>query len=168
MKYLSLGLLVLLTFSLITSCRGPLNKNDKERLLNQYAGVWNGDSLDILDNIVSKNFQLRIVPTLEPVTGLENLKREISQTRTYFPDFLLRESEKLFVGDTAVVIRWTATGTFKNKDQMSSRSGKVDVPGFSIIFFDKGRISGEWIAYSDLTWYDQLGFKLVPPDGSKK
>lgn len=168
MKNLSLSLLVLLALSFIISCSGPLNNNDKDRLLNQYIGVWNGDSLDILDSIVSKNFQLRLVPSFEPLTGIENLKREISQTRTYFPDFLLRESEKLFVGDSAVVIRWKATGNFKNKDQMTSRSGKVDVPGFSVIFFDKGRITGEWIAYSDLTWYEQLGFKLVPPDGSKK
>jgi hypothetical protein len=168
MKYYSLSLLILFTLSLTASCSEPGTKTNKDHLLDQYIGVWNGDSLDILDNIVSKNFQLRIVPTLEPVTGIENLKREISQTRIYFPDFLLRESEKLFVGDTAVVIRWTATGNFKNKDQMSSRSGKIDVPGFSIIFFDKERITGEWIAYSDLTWYEQLGFKLVPPDGSKK
>lgn len=168
MKYPSLCLLVLLTLFLITSCQGPLTKTDKDRLLKQYVAVWNGDSLDILDSIVSKNFQLRMVPTFDPVTGIENLKREINQTRTYFPDFLLEETEKLFIGDTAVVIRWKATGNFKNKDQMSSRSGKVDVPGFSVIFFDKGRITGEWIAYSDLTWYEQLGFKLVPPDGSIK
>ncbi len=168
MKYLSLSLLVLLIISLITSCQEPLTKNDKDRLLKKYVGVWNGDSLDILDNIVSKDFQLRIVPTFKPVTGIENLKREIRQTRAYFPDFLIKGTEKLFVGDTAVVIRWTATGNFKNKDQMSSRAGKVEVPGFSIIFFDKGRITGEWIAYSDLTWYEQLGFTLVPPGGSKK
>lgn len=168
MKNISLSLLVLLTLFLIVSCRQSENKTAKERLLTQYIKVWNGDSLDILDNIVDKDFQLRLVPTFDATKGIEYLKHEISHTRAYFPDFFLTETERLFIGDTAVVIRWTATGNFKNKDQMSPESGKVDVPGFSVIFFNNGKITGEWIAYSDLTWYKQLGFNLVPPAASKK
>jgi hypothetical protein len=163
MKNISLGLLVLVTLTMITSCRNPEINTTREQLLNKYVGVWNGDSLDILDRIADKNFQLRIIPDFKATTGIEYLKREISQTREYFPDFLLRETERLFVGDTAIVIRWTAAGTFKNIDQMSSTAGKVDVPGFSVIFFNNGKVTGEWIAYSDLTWYKQLGFKLIPP-----
>jgi hypothetical protein len=168
MKNISLGLLVLLTLFLILSCRQPENKTSKEQLLTQYVGVWNGDSPDLLDSIADKNFQLRMVPAFDATRGIEYLKYEISQTRTYFPDFFLEETERLFIGDTAVVIRWTATGNFKNKNKMSSGSGKINVPGFSVIFFNNGKITGEWIAYSDLTWYKQLGFNLVPPTASKK
>lgn len=163
MKNFSLSLLILFVLSLITSCHKVENPTPIEPLLDQYVAVWNGDSLAKLDNIAGKNFQLRIVPSFDPGTGIENLKNEIIKTRTYFPDFRLKETEKLLVSDTAVVIRWTATGTFKNRDKMSGKIGKVNVPGFSVIFFNNGKLTGEWIAYSDLTWYKQLGFTLLPP-----
>ncbi len=168
MKNISLNLLVLLMLLPVISCSETGDRIDKDRLLNLYVGVWNGDSPDILDEIADKNFQLRMVPTFEATNGIEYLKMEINQTRTYFPDFLLKETEKLFLSDTAVVIRWIITGTFKNKDKMSSTAGQVDVPGFSVIFFNNGKISGEWIGYSDLTWYKQLGFELIPPGKSGK
>jgi hypothetical protein len=163
MKDFSRSLLVLLIFTLMTSCQKPENPIEIEPLLDQYVGVWNGDSLDILDKIADKNFQLRIVPTFDSMTGIEMLKHEITQTRNYFPDFSIKVTEKLFVSDTAFVARWTVTGTFKNRDKMSSSAGKINVPGFSVIFFNNGKLTGEWIAYSDLTWYKQLGFTLVPP-----
>jgi len=51
---------------------------------------------------------------------------------------------------------------------MLSSAGKIDVPGFSVIFFSNDKISGEWIGYSDLTWYKQLGFELILPGKSGK
>jgi hypothetical protein len=163
MKNLSLSLLVLFAFSLIISCQKTDNPAKIEPLLDQYVAVWNGDSLAKLDKIAHKNFELRIVPSFDPGIGIGNLKNEIKGTRTYFPDFLLKETEKLIISDTAIVIRWIATGTFKNRNKMSGKNGRLNVPGFSVIFFNKGKLTGEWIAYSDLTWYKQLGFTLVPP-----
>lgn len=163
MKNLSLSLLVLFALSLTISCQKTENPMNIEPLLDQYVAVWNGGSLSKLDKIVHKNFELRIVPSFDPGIGIGNLKNEITGTRTYFPDFLLKETEKLIISDSAVVIRWIATGTFKNRNNMSGTIGRLNVPGFSIIFFNKGKLTGEWIAYSDLTWYKQLGFTLVPP-----
>jgi SnoaL-like polyketide cyclase len=162
MKSLLLSLLTLFILSLFTSCQKSNQSSAIGPILEQYVGVWNGDSLSALDKIADKNFQLRIVPTFEPMTGIDKLKQEIIQTRASFPDFLITETEKLSVGDTAVVIRWDATGTLKGTDN------KVTIPGFSVIFFHNGKLTGEWIAYSDLTMYKQLGYTIAPPEMPKK
>ena len=168
MKKLLLYLLILLILLLITSCTEQQRVNNKEKLLDQYVAVWNGDSLYKLDKITNPGFQLRMVPDFESRTGIENLKKEIIQTRTYFPDFFLKETEKYFAGDSTMIICWTVSGTFKNRTNMSGKTGMVNLPGYSVVFFNNDKISGEWIAYSDLTWYKQLGFTLMPPGEKEK
>jgi len=163
MKNLCVTLIILLLALIHTSCEKPDYSDQIEPLLEQYVGVWNGDSLSDLDEIVTKDFQLRMIPAFDPLTGIEKLKEAITATRSQFPDFMINETEKLFVGDSAIVIRWTATGTFKGEGDLTITGKKVNVPGFSVIFFNEGKITGEWIAYSDLTWAEQLGFTLVPP-----
>jgi len=168
MKKLMLTITILLLPLLITTCEQPDYSEQIEPLLDQYVGVWNGDSLSDLDAITDTNFQLRMMPELVPLVGIERLKEAISVTRKQFPDFMINETEKLFVGDSAVVLRWTATGTFKGEGDLTINGKKVNVPGFSVIFFNEGKLTGEWIAYSDLTWAKQLGFAIVPPTVANK
>ena len=168
MKKLLLFSVTLLMLLLTTTCEKPDYSSQMEPILDQYVGVWNGDSLSDLDEIVTKDFKLRIIPTFAAMTGLEKLKEAITATRSQFPDFMINETEKLFVGDSAVVIRWTATGTFKGEENLTITGKKVNVPGFSVIFFNEDKLTGEWIAYSDLTWSKQLGFSLVPPGPENK
>ena len=163
MKKLLLSISTLLLFLLFTFCEQPDYPTQIGPALKQYVDVWNGDSLNVLDKIADKNFQLRMIPTFDPLTGIEKLKEAILNTRKQFPDFMVTETERLYVSDTAVVIRWLATGTFKGEDELTITGNKVNVPGFSVIFFNEDKITGEWIAYSDLTWAEQLGFSLVPP-----
>jgi len=163
MKKLLLFSATILLLLLTTACEEPDYSTQMGSVLDQYVGVWNGDSLSDLDEIVTKDFQLRMIPAFEPLTGIEKLKEAIAATRKQFPDFMINETEKLFVGDSAVVLRWTATGTFKGEDNLTITGKKVNVPGFSVIFFNEDKLTGEWIAYSDLTWAKQLGFSVVPP-----
>ena len=86
-------LLAFLMLPLITSCTEQQQVDNKQKLLDQYVAVWNGDSLSKLDKITDSDFRLRMVPDFESRTGIENLKKEIIRTRTYFPDFFLRETE---------------------------------------------------------------------------
>ena len=163
MKKLFFNLTMLLLAVILASCEKPDYSSQLEPLIDQYVGVWNGDSLSDLDAVVDTNFQLRMIPELEALIGIEKLKIAISTTRQQFPDFMINETEKLFVGDSAIVLRWNATGTFKGEENLTITGKKVNVPGFSVIFFNEDKLTGEWIAYSDLTWAKQLGFSIVPP-----
>jgi len=109
-----------------------------------------------------------MTPDFEPKIGRNLLKDEIANTREGFPDFNLKEDKRLFVGDSAVVIHWMITGTNTGKSTMPPTGNKVNVPGFSVIFFADNLITGEWIAFSDLMWVHQLGFTITPPEFNEK
>jgi len=162
---ISLFLFILLVS---TSCQKQDYSTSMNLLLDKYVAVWNNGNLDELDAITSDKFELRMTPDFEPRIGRNLLKDEIANTRKGFPDFSIKEDKRLFVGDSAVVIHWTLTGTNTGKSTMPPTGNKVNVPGFSVIFFADNLITGEWIAFSDLMWVSQLGFTLTPPEFNEK
>lgn len=161
-------LLFLFTLQVVTSCNEQDIATNINPLIDKYVEAWNTGNLDELDAITSDKFELRMTPDFEPKIGRDLLKEEIVNTRKGFPDFNIKEDKKLFVGDSAVVIHWTLTGTNIGKSTMPPTGNKVNVPGFSVIFFADNLITGEWIAFSDLMWVHQLGFTITPPEFNEK
>lgn len=143
-----------------TSCRQN-NDNTVKSLVKKYVDIWNGGHLDSLDSITSENFELRMNPKFEPLKGRNKLKEVILNTRYTFPDFMVDKKEMIFLGDTAAAVSWTSSGTYKNPQDSSGNGNKTSAEGFSIIFFNEGVLTGEWIAYSDLEWYKGMGFELI-------
>ena len=128
-----------------------------------FRSAWNTGNLSLLDGVVDSSFELRKIPDFEPMRGIKSLEDYIISSRTVIPDFFLKETEKLFISDTAVVVTWIFTGTYKGESDLPPTGSKIDIPGFSIIYFSGSKLTGEWIAFSDLTWVKQLGFSIVPP-----
>jgi SnoaL-like polyketide cyclase len=161
MKYL---VVIIFLFSLffLVSCQQHKPAYPSNAVQN-YLNAWNGGSLDSLNAITSENFQLRINPTFEAMTGRDKLKESISKTRYRFPDFSVKEKEIIVLGDTSFVITWVIKGTYKNPQDSINYGRKTEASGFSVIFFHDRILTGEWIAYSDLTWYKNLGYELVIP-----
>jgi len=147
-----------------TSCQKTNYEQQINPLLNKYLEAWNTGNFEELDAITSPEFELRMNPEFKPKTGQKLLKEEITNTRNAFPDFRLAVEKRFFVGDSAVVIQWSLTGTNTGKSSMPPTGNKVNIPGFSIIFFADNLLTGEWIAFSDLAWVTQLGFTLTPPE----
>ena len=155
----------LILFSLVLfNCSPKQNYSDKiNPILEKYLEAWNEGNLDVLDTITSENFELRINPDFEAETGRDKLKESITRTRTAYPDFLVKETDKLFISDTAVVLRWTITGTNTGEGNFPPTGKETSSNGFSVLFFSDSTFTGEWIAYSELTWIKQLGFTITPP-----
>jgi steroid delta-isomerase-like uncharacterized protein len=153
-----------LILQISTSCQKIDYKQQINRLLDKYLEAWNSGNFEELDAITSSEFELRMNPDFKPKTGRKLLKEEITNTRSAFPDFHLDVEKRLFVGDSAVVIQWSLTGTNSGKSSMPPTGNKVNIPGFSVIFFADNLLTGEWIAFSDLAWVTQLGFILTPPE----
>lgn len=129
--------------------------------LEIYLDIWNNGDLEPLDTVTSENFELRINPTFKPMIGRDKLREAISKSHYTFPDFSVEEKEKIILSDTALALTWVIKGTFKNPEDSTDFSRKTEAEGFSIIFFNNGILTGEWIGYSDLTWYKKLGYELV-------
>ena len=158
--YSSFFLLITLAF---VTCQKKDYSTEINPILDKYLEAWNEGNLEILDEITSLDFELRINPDFEAKDSRDLLKESISNTRLAYPDFLVTVNDRLFVSDTAVVIRWTITGTNLGEGTHPPTGKRANSNGFSVIFFAEGKLTGEWIAYSDLTWVKQLGFTLTPP-----
>ena len=163
MKKVIIFFIFLIIAFFLFSCQQQKSENRVNAALEKYLYVWNGGILDTLDVITSESFQLRINPTFEPAIGRERLKEKILGTRSVFPDFTIKAKEMIMLGDTALALTWTISGTFKNAKDSLNSGKRTEAEGFSIIFFHDGILTGEWIAYSDLTWYKNLGYQLVLP-----
>lgn len=167
-NYLRYFLILTGSIFFISSCQVQEQKKNIEPVIDAYVDVWNTGNLNSLDTIVVPNFELRIDPTFEPLVGLDSLKKTIANTRKMFPDFKVIIDKKIITGDTVALGTWIIEGTY-SKDIKSPAAGKkISTPGFSVIFFSDNKITGEWIAYSDLTFMKQLGFSIVPPKEAKK
>jgi predicted ester cyclase len=163
MKKIFLILLILIALSLFLSCAKQNNSEKIKPLIDKYLNVWNTGNLSELNNIVDSTFELRKLPEFKPLRGINNLEDYIIRTRTVIPDFFLKETNKLFISDTAMVVTWIFTGTYQGESDLPPTGSKIDIPGFSIIYFNGSKLTGEWIAFSDLTWVKQLGFSIAPP-----
>ena len=161
-----ISVISLITLALI-SCQKKDYSKEVNPIIDKYLEAWNEGNLEILDEITSLDFELRINPDFEAKDSRDLLKESISNTRLAYPDFLVTVNDRLFVSDTAVVIRWTITGTNLGEGSHPPTGKKANSNGFSVIFFAGGKLTGEWIAYSDLTWVRQLGFTLTPPKVSE-
>jgi hypothetical protein len=161
MKKIFMYILLLLALFFLVSCQQQTDKDKITAAVQKYVAVWTGGSLDSLDAVTSANFQLRINPNFEPRIGREKLIEGVMKTRQAFPDFTVNKKEMLFLGDTALVFSWTINGTYKNPQDSAAYGNKAEANGFSIIFFNEGILTGEWIGYSDLTWYKGMGYELV-------
>ena len=162
-KKILLILLMLIVLSLFLSCKEQNYSEKVSPILDKYLEAWNTGNLSDLSSVVDSTFELRKIPDYVPVRGIKNLEDYIIGTRTVIPDFFLKETEKLFVSDTAVVISWTIKGTYKGENDLPPTGTKLEITGFSIIYFNGSKLTGEWIAFSDLNWVKQLGFKIIPP-----
>jgi hypothetical protein len=163
MKKIFLILLTLIALSLFLSCAKQNYSEKINPLLDKYVEAWNTGNLSLLNGVVDSSFELRKIPDFKPMRGIKYLEDYIVGSRTVVPDFFLKETEKLFISDTAVILCWNLTGTYKGESDLPPTGSKIDISGFSVIYFNSSKLTGEWIAFSDLTWVKQLGFSLVPP-----
>lgn len=154
--------IVIITLAL-ASCGKKDYSTEINPVIDKYLEAWNEGNLDILDEITPLDFELRMNPDFKAKDSRDLLKESITNTRNAYPDFLVTEEDKLFISDTAVVVRWSITGTNTGEGSFPPTGRKTSSSGFSVIFFAEGKLTGEWIGYSDLTWVKQLGFTISPP-----
>ncbi len=163
MKKIFLILLMLIVLSLFLSCDKENYSEKISPLLDKYLEAWNTGKISDLNSFVDSSFELRKLPDFKPMKGINNLEDYITKSRTVIPDFFLKKTEKIFISDTAAIHCWDFTGTFKGESDLPPTGSKINIPGFSVIFFNGNKLTGEWIAFSDLTWIKQLGFSVMPP-----
>jgi steroid delta-isomerase-like uncharacterized protein len=123
-----------------------------------YEEIINNARFDRLDEILDSKIVCHdpLIPTGE-VRGIENFRKVLEMFRVAFPDLHVTVEDQVQENEE-VVTRFVIRGT-QNGDSMGipARRKKFKVSGISIIRFEHGRASEEWIEEDGLGLMRQLG-----------
>jgi predicted ester cyclase len=75
--------------------------------------------------------------------------------------------DEAIYGSERVAAIWTIRATNTGAGPRPPTGRSVEVTGMSVIHFRDGKIRDEWIAGKDFEWYRQLGYEMVPADGTE-
>ena len=137
----------------------------KAKLRRVDEEAWNKGNLDALDEIFATDF-VRHQPPNPDMVGLEAYKQYISDARKAFPDSKLTFDEIIIEGETgATRYSWKGTHTGESEILPIPSTGKeVANTGVTMFNLVDGKIAEDW-SYGDwLGLYQQLGFKIIPPE----
>ena len=152
--------LLLLTLIIFTGCK----KNPSSvfnPIIERYVNIWNTGNFNGINEILDREFELKMAPTFKPEKGIELFKVQIQQTRTAYPDFNIVLNEIVYDKDKIAAL-WTIKATNTGMGGNPPTGKKVNIQGISIIHFKNGKILDEWIAYDTGYWLKQLGSQMAP------
>jgi predicted ester cyclase len=119
-------------------------------------------NLAAADQFLDSNFVLHLPGSLEPVRGVEGLKRVAEGFRAGFPDRHVIVEDAISEGDK-VVVRVTQQGTHQGVFQGIAPTGKqVSFTGIAIFRIVNGRVAEEWLSSDRLGLLQQLGAVPTP------
>lgn len=157
----TLILILLLGIGLVTVSffHSPDSKANNETIIRRYYNeVWNAGKLNVLDELLAKEYINHTPSTPNPPKGADGLKPIVAAIRQAFPD-LHYEIKDVIVNDTMAVARVVMTGTQTNSLFGLAPSGKkVSVNQITIEKIIKGKIVEHWRVTDELTLMKQLGF----------
>lgn len=120
-----------------------------------YFAIWNGGSVDALDEVVTADFRRHAGPG-EGAASREELTALIATTRSIYDPFELRIDDHYAAGDGGA-----ARGTFHGVHAEVRRV--VEFPVMSVFRMRDGRLSEEWILGDNFLVLLGLGYQMTPP-----
>jgi len=137
--------------------------NELKPKIEKYVSYWNTGNFEDIENVLHKDFELRMTPKFSPEKGIVRFQESITYWRRAYPDFYIKLDEILYTNDAAAA-RWTITATNTGAGNHPPTGKNIKVSGISIIHFVDGKIKDEWIASNNLDWLQQLGYTIVAPE----
>lgn len=134
-------------------------------VLDRYMEIFNTGNLALVETtidtahfVVEPEFPNRIV-------GRQAFTDWVKVYRTGYSDFNIAVNE-IIAKDNNVVVHWTVTGTNDGPlGELPPTGRKVRVSGLTLMRIVNGKITEEWIYYDNLRSSEQLGAKLMWPQG---
>lgn len=129
---------------------------ERERLLNDYVDLWNGDRSKL--DVVSESIVVSDPGAPEgEIRGRDAFESYLEDLRTGFPDFHV-EIDDMLVGDDVVMGEWTVTATHEGEFNGVSPTGReMELVGMDKIRFGDDGILEHRIYYDVKDMFEQLG-----------
>ena len=125
--------------------------------------VWIKRNWDVADEIVASDHVRHRIGGPGDIHGLEALKQFATEVYTAWPDFDFTTEFMIAEGDK-VASFCTLTGTHAGTAWGIPASGnELNFMGIYIQRIADGKIVETWALDDSLTFFQQMGFKLVPP-----
>lgn len=144
-----------LALCMVSACSHPTNNR---RIIERYYNeVWNEGKLDVLDELLSKDYINHTPSTPNPPAGPDGLKPIVAAIRKGFPD-LHYEIQDVIATQDKIVARVVMTGTQTDTLFGLPPTGKkIMVNQINIEKIENGKIVEHWRVTDELTMMKQLG-----------
>ena len=167
-KILSYSILFITIAALVTTITGCESREtvQKEELKATIKRIieeaWNNGNLDVLDELYAVDF-VRHRPPFPDIEGLDAHKQRVSVVRSAYPDHKTIIHDIIVDGDK-VALWYTWEGTHTGEGLSLPPTGKpVKVAGCDVYHMVDGKVVEEWDHEGFLSLFQQLGYKIIPP-----
>jgi predicted ester cyclase len=139
-----------------------ISEEEAKAIIDQVMLFWNGGDPSIADELYLPGY-IRHHPTPSDAASLDDLKDTVIANRTLFPDYRLAIDDRVIEGDRLIVFA-AVTGTNTAPLGEQAATGKtIEMFGIYIFRIAEGKIAEEWTYFNLLSYYQQLGYSLLPP-----
>jgi steroid delta-isomerase-like uncharacterized protein len=170
MNKLYLVILLLISLYFISGCQKQaetgITEEDAKAITDQILKIWNLGDLSVVDDLYAPGY-IRHHPVPSAYASLDGFKSTVIANRTFFPDYSLAIQEIHVKGDRIIAFaKVTGTNTEPLEDRPATGK-KIHMEGIYIYLISEGKIVEEWTYFNLLSYYEQLGFTLSPPQRSE-
>lgn len=139
-----------------------ITKEEASAIADRILKIWNEGDVALADELYDPGY-VRHHPIPSATTSLDDFKNTVISNRTVFPDYRLTFDEMIVEGNRIVVFA-TVTGTNTAPlGEVPATGKKIHMSGIYVYLMDNGKITEEWTYFNLLSYYQQLGFTLSPP-----
>lgn len=154
----TLGLLQQIgTLPIAASADSASTKENEQLVYRYFNEILNEGKLDIIDEIIDRDFILRIPSLHEPFRGHQGIKQFVTGLRSAFPDIKFTVERQIAEGDK-VASRFISISTHQGEFQGVPPTGnQIKDQGLDIFQVTGNKIAAIWVNENALGVMQQLG-----------
>ena len=157
-------ILLALFFSCQQQAKDVFTEEEAKVFMDRYMETMNKTDLHLVDEIIAPEFVMRSAFFPEPIKGIEGYKALVTNTSKTFSDFNATIEEVIVKGNK-IWSRFSMEGINTGPlGDIPATGKKFHISGLAITRVVNGKIVEDETFWNVLGFYQQLGFKLTPPN----
>jgi predicted ester cyclase len=156
---------MILTIGIMTGCQQkPLVSDTEARLiLDRYLEMVNETKPELASQVLDSGFVLMSPILPGPLEGIQAFKEFIEQNSIAFPDYDVMLKDYMVEGER-IWFLFTMSGTNTGPLEETQPTGrKFNITGVGIAEVANGKLKQVEMFWNSVSFFEQLGFTLVPP-----
>ncbi len=130
-----------------------------ETIARNYMAIWNFNNQEKLNDLADKNLVVDYSHFPNPIKGIENYKKILEETYSYFPDISIELKEIITTENrNTVTVLWKYKGTHRSGEifGIAARDKKVTVNGITILKIENNKVRLEKGIVDNMSLFGQI------------